>query len=363
MRVIGWTLPSGLVGAWVVLAGCCVAAMVAWPAWEMIPFYVIWIGLAVLYGFRVWSMPKTVTVLAVVMTVTGASILVDAINGPQLWGELFEVPLTAALFLAMVWQARRRVQSVEALELLADERATLLEHEERLLHDVSHELKTPVTIARGHLELLGQQLDGERPELVVAFDELSRIERIVDRLLLIARAEQEEFVMPDELQLVPFLEDVFMRWAEVAPRAWRLGEIVNVTLSVDERWIRTALDALLENAVHYTDDYARIELSARGELSGVVIVVEDEGHGISPEALSRIFERFARSDEARTRREGGAGLGLAIVAAIAKAHGGSCSAHRTTTGSRFELRLPLERASNADREAPAGPSLELVSAS
>jgi signal transduction histidine kinase len=268
----------------------------------------------------------------------------------------------AAMFVAMVWHARRRVRAVETLEVLAEDRAALLVKEERLLHDVSHELKTPVTIARGHLELLERQLGGDQPQLAVAFDELRRIERIVDRLLLLARAGHQEFVVPADLQLVPFLEDVFMRWAEVAPRAWRLGGIVNVTLQADETWIRTALDALLENAVRYTKERARIELSARGEYDGVVIVVEDEGRGIEPEALTQIFERFARADASRTRREGGAGLGLAIVDAIAKAHGGSCSAQRTVLGSLFELRLPLARASNADREPPAGVPVEAVPA-
>lgn len=292
-------------------------------------------------------------VLAVVTVATGAPILADAFAGSQRWGELVEVPLMAALFLASVWRARLRVQTLDALVAIADDRAALLEHEERLLHDVSHELKTPVTIARGHLELLDRQLGGDRPELSVAFDELRRIEQIVDRLLLLARAELEDFIAPCELQLLPFLEDVFMRWSEVAPRAWRLGNILNVTLAADEEWVRTALDALLENAVQYTDEDARIELSARGEHDAVVIAVEDEGHGISPDALARIFERFARADAARTRREGGVGLGLAIVGAIARAHGGSCTAQRLPTGSLFELRLPLHRAANADSEPAA----------
>jgi signal transduction histidine kinase len=341
--------------AWAVLSSACLAAMIAWPGWETIPFHVIWISLTVLYGFRVWSLSATATVLALVMIATGASILADAFDGIQLWGELFEVPLMAAMFVAMVWHARRRVQALEALATVADDRAALLEHEERLLHDVSHELKTPVTIARGHLELLGRQLGAERPELAVAFDELRRIEQIVDRLLLLARAELEDFVVPGELQLVPFLEDVFVRWTGTAPRSWRLGRVLNVTLDADEQWIRTALDALLENAVHYTEEDARIELSARGEYDAVVIAVEDEGCGIAADALDRIFDRFARADTARTRREGGAGLGLAIVDAIARAHGGSCSARNTGTGSLFELRLPLRRASNADSEPAAGP--------
>lgn len=355
MRATGWwhrALGVGRVdAAWVVFSLACLAVMVAWPSWETIPFHLIWITLTLLYGFRVWSLPVTATVLLFVGLATGASIFADAFAGIQLWGELFEVPLMSAMFLAMVWHARRRAQAMETVGRLVDEQAALLEQEERLLQNVSHELRTPVTIARGHLELLARGMPGERPELTVAFDELSRIEQIVDRLLLLARAERDDFLQPRYVPLVPFLEDIFMRWAEVAHRAWRLGDVVDVSVRADETWLRTALDALLENAVQYTDDYARIELSAYGEREAVVIEVADEGAGIPTEMREEIFERFARSDGARSRREGGAGLGLAIVAAIARAHGGSVRlAPGAGRGSSFELRLPLEQASNADTE-------------
>ncbi len=355
MRATAWLLPKGLRIdiAWAALAVACLATMFAFPAWETIPFHVIWISLTILYGFRVWSVSTTSAVLAVVAIGTGASIMTDAFAGLQLWGELFEVPLMSAMFLAMVWHARRRVEALETVGALADERASLLVQEERLLHDVSHELRTPVTIARGHLELLERRLGAEQPELTVAFDELQRIERIVERLLLLARAERPDFVAPAQVRLVPFLEDVFMRWAEVAPRAWRLGEVLDVTLHVDETWLRTALDALLENAVQYTDDHAQIEISARGEGHIVVISVSDDGHGIADEALARVFERFARSDASRSRRAGGVGLGLSIVAAVARAHGGECTASSVLgEGSVFELRFPLRQASAAELESP-----------
>ncbi|MCW2963098.1 MAG: hypothetical protein JWO17_350 [Actinomycetia bacterium] len=353
MRVTGWLSPSQLDLAWVALAIGCLAVMIAWPSWETIPFHVIWISLTFLYGFRVWSISKTSAVLGSVVIATGASIMVDAFAGFQLWGELFEVPLMSAMFVAMVWHARRRVEALATVEALADEQAVLLEQEERLLHDVSHELRTPVTIARGHLELLGRRLGSNQPELAVAFDELERIERIVDRLLLLARAKRPDFVALTSIRLVPFLEDLFMRWAEVAPRAWRLGEILDVTLQADETWLRAALDALLENAVQYTDAHALIALSARGEEHFVVISIVDEGLGISEESLARVFERFARSDASRSRREGGAGLGLSIVAAVAQAHGGTCTAQSILgRGSIFELRVPLRDASHADRESP-----------
>ncbi len=117
---------------------------------------------------------------------TGAAIFVDAFDGVQLWGELFEVPLMSAMFLAMVWHARRRLVAMREAESLAAS-------QERLMHDVSHELRTPVAIARGHLDL-HRRRDGESPELAVVADELGRIDRLISRLLLLAQADQPAFL-------------------------------------------------------------------------------------------------------------------------------------------------------------------------
>jgi signal transduction histidine kinase len=240
----------------------------------------------------------------------------------------------------MVWHARRRQDALRAVERQADERASMLERQERFLHDVSHELRTPVTIAQGHLEVL-RRANGEGPvqEIDVALDELERIERILERLLLLAKADHPDFVVFGEVDPEVFLEDVLMRWSEVAPRVWRLGRVPAGTLQVDEEALRIALDALLENAVKYTEERDAIELRARSAGGSLVIEVEDEGPGIPPEALGHIFDRFARADSARTRAHGGVGLGLAIVDAIAKAHGGRCAVRTAQSGSIFSLRL------------------------
>ncbi len=358
MPAIGSRSPSPIELGWVALALGCLAAMIAWPDWEAVPFHVIWVSLTLLYGFRLWRPTATGLVLAVVVIATGATILNDANDGLVRWAELVEVPLLSAMFLAMVWHARRRSQALDAVQALAEERAALLERDERLLHNVSHELRTPVTITRGHLELLERRLGGEIAELQVAFDELAHMERIVEQILLLARAEHPEWVERRPIHLVAFLEDLFMRWAEIAPRAWRLGSIVDVTLDADETWLRAALDAILENAVHHTEPYAMIELSARGEPNEVVITITDGGLGIPAGSLEQVFERFARTDDSRSRREGGAGLGLAIVAAIAHAHDGSCTARNADgAGASFELRLPLRQAAHADEERAAGPLL------
>jgi signal transduction histidine kinase len=352
MRATGWLRRNPLETGWAVFAAANWAAMVAWPSWETVPFHFVWISLTFVYGVRVWSARTMWSVLSVVILATGASIFTDAFNGIQLWGELFEVPLMSAMFLAMVWHAQRRQMALAEVRGVAEMRASLLERQERFLHDASHELRTPVTIARGHLELLRRERP-DAPELEVALDELDRMERIVERMLLLAKSEQQGAAF-EEIDLEAFLSDLFIRWSEVAPqRAWRLDVDLEGRLLADPEALRNALDALLENAVKFTDPGDAVELAARADgAGGVVVEVSDSGTGVPPEALPRIFDRWARADGARTRERGGAGLGLAIVAAAARAHGGRCSVKPLSRGTAFRLHLPV-RAVPADAPGPA----------
>ena len=328
--------------AWVAFVGLNLAAMAAFPTWETIPFHLIWFSLTVLYGFRVWALKPTYLVLSAQGIVTGLLIASDASHGTQEWGELFEVPLMSAMFLAMVWHARRHRAAAQAVTRHTRERAALLARQERFLHDVSHELRTPITIARGHLDILRRSSHGpSAPEVSVAIDELSRMERIVERLLLLVRAGEADFPgAAEDVDLDTLIEDVAMRWAEVAPRVWRVGELTRGTIRTDQDALRIALDALVENAVAHTNETEAIELRA-SELNGqVAIDVADEGCGIPQDALDKIFERFARGDPSRVRGNEGVGLGLAIVDAIAKAHGGRCELKSSPAGSTFTLILP-----------------------
>ena len=113
------------------------------PSWETIPFHFSWISLTLVYGFRGWDPGPTAVVLGLVIVGTGTLILSDAFSGDQLWGELFDVPLMSAMFLAMVWHARRRQDALGKLEEESRERAQLLAQQKRFLHDVSHELRDP----------------------------------------------------------------------------------------------------------------------------------------------------------------------------------------------------------------------------
>ena len=174
MRVIGWPRRRSLELAWAAFAAANLVAMLVWPDWETIPFHFIWISLTLVYGFRVWRPGATyLRCSASSASSTGALILADTFAETQLWGELFEVPLMSAMFLAMVWHARRRQEALGCVRSQAEERAALLERQERFLHDVSHELRTPVTIARGHLEVVRRSATRLPQEIDVALDELS----------------------------------------------------------------------------------------------------------------------------------------------------------------------------------------------
>jgi signal transduction histidine kinase len=242
------------------------------------------------------------------------------------------------MFLAMVWHARRRQEAMRAVAAQGQQRALLLERHEAFLHDVSHELRTPITIAQGHLEL-AERTHGPKPEIAIAMDELGRMERIVERLLMLAKT-QADTLTTGEIELSGLLEDVVMRWSDVAPRVWRVGGLADGTLRADPDALRSALDALVENAVQHTIATDVIEVRSLAADGTVSIEVTDEGTGMPVDAAERIFGRFARADVARSRGDGGVGLGLAIVDAIARAHGGRCCVSTSACGSTFTLVLP-----------------------
>jgi signal transduction histidine kinase len=340
MWAIAWWRRNRLEAACAAFVAANLAAMLAWPSLIRLPFFLTWIALTLVYGFRPWSFWTTIAVVVTLSLSAAAIVVADGFHGDELWGKLGTLPLLAVLFGAMAWHARRRTKALRQAEAVAATRASLLEGQRQFVYDASHELRTPVTIARGHLELLERELP-DVPELAVALDELERIQRIVDRLLLLARAEHPDFLLLQPVDIERFLEDVFMRWSEVAPRAWRLELDVTGAVPVDPEALRNALDALIENAVKHTESHARIALRSYAVGGEIAIEVVDEGAGVPDAAMSTIFDRFARADDARARTQGGAGLGLAIVAAIARAHGGTCTAARRGAETVFALRLPV----------------------
>jgi signal transduction histidine kinase len=328
--------------AWGGFAAANLGAMWVVPAWETVPFHFIWVSLTLIYGFRVWRLEPTGWVLAVVIVTTGAVLVHDVSGSFQSPDELTEVPLMAAMFMAMVWHARRRMAAIEREHRAFEKNRRLLERQRQFVQDASHELRTPITIAVGHAELLVRS--GRDYELAedasIVVDELHRLRRLADRLLLLASSEDPDFLRPTPTAVEPLLGEACSRWAP-ADRRWVVDGLDSGTVLADPERLDTALDALIENAVKHTEAGDTIRLSAGRERDQVVIAVADSGPGIPLDQLKPIFDRFARLDSGRSRDRGGVGLGLAIVRAIAEAHGGSVRARSLPgQGSVFEILLP-----------------------
>jgi signal transduction histidine kinase len=329
--------------AWVVFSLASLAAMLLFPRWETVPFHFIWVSLTLLYGFRVWKTRPTLAVLAFVMGLTGAFIWIGVWRDETPPGELTEVPLMAAMFLAMVWHARRRLTAMEETERVSMENLRLLEREHRFVQDASHELRTPITVALGHAELI--QRSATDPTLAedaaVIADELMRLRRLADRLLLLAGSEDPEFLYPAAVDLETILMDAVRRWT-ATPRRWLLGAAEEATVIADADRLEVALDALIENAVNHTREQDTIEVAIQRRGARAVISVRDTGAGIPAADLDHIFDRFARADRGRSRHTGGFGLGLSIVKAIVDAHGGEVRVTSAVgVGTTFEILLPL----------------------
>jgi signal transduction histidine kinase len=329
--------------AWVVFIGLNLLAMRLIPAWQTIPFLIIWVTLTVAYGFRLWRLGSTIATVAIITLATGGLIGYQVLRGKQDADYLAEVPLLAILFVVMVWHSRRRAAALEEMKRVSEHNVRLLAQQRQFLQDASHELGTPLTIALGHAELI----EGAAADHAIAQDaraavvELLRMRRLTSRMLLLASTEGPDFLRLESVDVDEILIETAHRWRHV-PRRWSVSTLVEAQVQADSDRLTLALDALIENAVHHTDTGSQIELSARRDGDSVILAVKDPGPGIPPAEVERIFGRFYRLDPGRSREPGGFGLGLAIVKAIVEAHKGTVQVHSTVgQGSVFELRLPV----------------------
>lgn len=256
----------------------------------------------------------------------------------------------------------------EAINGMFDRLQESSQSQRRLLDDVGHELKTPITIIRGHLELLDSQnpADVEATRLLT-IDELDRMSILVSEIALLAETGNPQFVEPVEVDLASFTATVGSKASALDPeRSWNLVSADGLAV-FDPRRVTQAWLQLAENAVKYSIPKQPITLAS--ELVQVrtdawlEFSVRDSGPGIPEAERMRIFQRFQRLDA--NSGVGGAGLGLAIVSAIADAHGGAVRLdHSVEGGAVFSIRIPLvsRPAEDLDDERlPAG-STEGVSA-
>jgi two-component system, OmpR family, sensor kinase len=207
------------------------------------------------------------------------------------------------------------------------------------LSDVSHELRTPITVIRGYLETLGNSPSERAEATAVVQDELDRMSRYVDDLLLLTQAVRPDFLRPAPVDLDLFTHDLFTKARSLGDRSWRLDGTGIGILLADQQRLTQAVMNLAENAVGHTAPGERIWLGSSLVGSTARLWVRDEGPGVDPVDQERIFERYA---QAGARAEsGGAGLGLAIVRAVAEGHGGRVELDSAPgVGSTFSIVIP-----------------------
>ncbi|NJC23068.1 signal transduction histidine kinase [Arthrobacter pigmenti] len=210
----------------------------------------------------------------------------------------------------------------------------------RLLDDVGHELRTPITIVQGHLELQ----DSEDPPDVravrdIALDELDRMRMLVDDLVTLAGISGPDFVRLEPINVGRLTDDVMDKARSLGSRRWIVDGRAEAIAMLDPRRITQAWLQLAANSVKFTEEGSTIALGSRRDDDGVRLWVRDEGTGIAREDQKRIFERFERG--ASSKRTEGAGLGLTIVSAITEAHGGQVELMSAPQqGSTFTMVLP-----------------------
>ncbi|MGA7758565.1 MAG: HAMP domain-containing sensor histidine kinase [Ilumatobacteraceae bacterium] len=228
----------------------------------------------------------------------------------------------------------------------------------QFLDDVAHELRTPITIVQGHLDLIGDDPADRAESIAIITDELDRMNRYVNDLLLLAQSERGDFLHLEPVDLTDLAASTLRTVSAIAQREWTLEVDLDdpVTLTADPRRLSQAVLNLAANAVEHTSTGDRIclgvGLADDASTHSGLIWVEDTGSGIDPDVAESLFRRSARGATSRASRPEGMGIGLSIVDAVARAHGGHVDvADAAGGGARFTLVLPMENgATNSSQE-------------
>ncbi|CAN5148986.1 hypothetical protein BH20ACT22_BH20ACT22_12770 [soil metagenome] len=289
----------------------------------------------------------------------GAGALVSLVTG----GALLAVALRRALVPLRNLASTARSTEFEDLSIrvpepgradevgdLAREFNNMLERLQRTARDrrdflaaISHELRTPITIARGHIETL-ESIGSRNPEALsetasVVREELHRMARLVEDLMALARSETEDFVIPEAVSLPKFFDELELRLTGLGVDRAALHAPPRVTIRADADRLAQAVLNLVVNAQLHAPKSTRIEVSARRNADAVVIAVSDDGPGIDQTIRESAFEPFVKGPTIGPHDS--TGLGLAVVAAVVKAHGGVVKLDTGAGGTTVSLHIPM----------------------
>lgn len=228
---------------------------------------------------------------------------------------------------------------VQTFNEMMDRLQESFNNQRRFVNDAGHELRTPITIARGHLELMGIDPQEQQATIELVLDELDRMGRLVNDMIALANSEHPDFLQYEMIDLKQFIYDLYSKAQALAQRNWQVTLRCSGSMMGDRQRLTGALLNLLRNAAQHTPPNGTIELGCKQTLTQVIFWVKDTGKGVAPENQQRIFDRFTRIGK---RQSDGSGLGLAIVKAFTKAHRGKIDlVSEIGVGSTFRITLPL----------------------
>lgn len=340
------------------LVALVIVVVVLWqyPDTELVFFHLVWIALALV---ALWVSSERINIWVLVCFVGALAIVVevdDLRTHYEVVDTLVELFLDVPAFVALVVLARRqgRVLTAERESAAIDQRRH--ERQRAFFANASHALRTPITVARGHTEMALRSTSdhGVTADLLVALEELDRLTRAVERnirLSVVGELDAQSLHSIDPGELVRATVE---RWRPTADRRWLAesrGEVRH--LLADPQQLTEALDALIENSLLATTTGGSIVVRSDVRADEVVLSVIDDGCGVADIDPQQLFEPFERGPRRATDMPSGTGLGLAVVRAIAIAHGG-CAEMDSSPGAGATVRITLPRRRDGRRlESPS----------
>jgi signal transduction histidine kinase len=327
---------------WLVWGTACAVAMWFVPGRETVPYHLGYAGLAVAFGLDVWSTRRTYVTLAVYTVVTGVILLMRAADGHIHWAQTTEIPFMTLLLGLMIWHVAHRDAALRINREMAERDREQVARRERLVRLTSHEMRTPLTIMAGYVDLLRSTETGSvLNDLDVVREEIDRLDRACDRLLRMIRFHDD--LPQHQVDLDQLMQDIVDRWSIVAPRNWQVTSAAGVVDTHAER-VKVCVDTLVENAVRYTEEGGTIRVFARREGAGVCLGVADSGSGFSPAQVAAfngpqdLVADAGSNQDPRART----GLGLSLVREIVESRQGRLEAGVAPEGGALvTLALPV----------------------